>query len=255
MKKLIGIAALLSVVTLGFTGCYYTSANSDTRTYDVTGFTGVNVSSAFEAVITQSSGYSVTVTAPRIEQVQVEKQGNILKVWREGNLWFTPFQSQPKVEISLPELTSVELSGASRGEVSGFDSGKKLDIILSGASNLDVENVTTGGLVVKVSGASRLEGNIKSTGDAEMEITGASTVNLEGYAQDINAEVSGASRASLGDYYAKDGDVTLSGASKGTVNLTGRLDADVSGASDLSWKGSPTMGNVQTSGASSLHKA
>ena len=255
MKKLIGIATLLSVVTLGFTGCYYTSANSDTRTYDVTGFTGVNVSSAFQVVITRADGYSITVTAPHIEQVRVEKQGNTLKVWREGNLWFTPFQAQPKVEIGLPSLTSIELSGASRGEVSGFDSEEQMEIIISGASSLDVGDIATGELKAKVSGASRLEGNIKSEGNAEIEVTGASTVNLDGYANDIDLEASGASRASLGDYYAKNGDVTLSGASKGTVNLTGRLDANISGASDLSWKGNPTMGSIQTSGASSLHKA
>ena len=49
-------------------------------------------------------------------------------------------------------------------------------------------------------------------------------------------------------------DVRLSGATSGTVNLNGRLDADLSGASKLSYLGEPTMGNINTSGASTLSK-
>lgn len=254
MKKIMSVATLLGIVTLGLAGCVYVDAANETQTYDLTGFTGVNVSSAFEVVVTRADAYSITVTAPKIEQVQVEKQGATLRVWREGSLRLTPFQAAPKVEISLPQLTSVELSGASRGKVTGFET-PDLNINVSGASHLEVDDITTSALKVKVSGASRLEGAIKGSGDADLEINGASTVELTGYARNIDINASGASRASLRDYYAKDGDVVLSGASRGTVNLTGKLNASISGASDLSYRGNPAMGSIESSGASSLHKA
>jgi len=70
----------------------------------------------------------------------------------------------------------------------------------------------------------------------------------------MTADVSGASRFNLGGFMVNNADVTFSGASNGTVNLSGKLDANLSGASKLSYIGEPTMGNVNTSGASTLSK-
>ena len=49
-------------------------------------------------------------------------------------------------------------------------------------------------------------------------------------------------------------DVKLSGASTGTVNLSGKLDADLSGASKLNYSGEPTVGAINISGGSTLSK-
>jgi len=48
--------------------------------------------------------------------------------------------------------------------------------------------------------------------------------------------------------------IILSGASDGTINLDGRLDADLSGASTLEYIGEPTLGSLDISGASNLTK-
>jgi len=77
---------------------------------------------------------------------------------------------------------------------------------------------------------------------------------LDGSANDMVASVSGASRLNLDDFTVNNADVSFSGASSGTINLDGRLDADLSGASRLSYIGEPTMGTINTSGASTLSK-
>jgi hypothetical protein len=66
------------------------------------------------------------------------------------------------------------------------------------------------------------------------------------------AGVSGASRFSLDDFTVSDANINISGASTGTINLSGRLDANVSGASTLLYIGEPTMGTINVSGASTL---
>jgi hypothetical protein len=68
------------------------------------------------------------------------------------------------------------------------------------------------------------------------------------------ADASGASRFNLDDFTVNNADVDFSGASSGTVNLDGRLDADLSGASRLWYIGEPNMGNIDTSGASTISK-
>jgi hypothetical protein len=49
-------------------------------------------------------------------------------------------------------------------------------------------------------------------------------------------------------------DVILSGASDATINLAGRLDADLSGASKLEYIGEPTLGVMDATGASTVKR-
>jgi len=46
----------------------------------------------------------------------------------------------------------------------------------------------------------------------------------------------------------------LSGASNASIQVNGKLDLELSGASRLTLGGNPTMGKVQISGASSLSR-
>jgi len=133
----------------------------------------------------------------------------------------------------MPELHGLLVSGASHGTVSDFDSTEDLDLT--------------------VSGASKVTGDI-AAGDVDFNVSGASTVQLEGSAHNIAADVSGASRFNLGGFVVNNADITFSGASNGTVNVSGKLDANLSGASNLKYIGEPTMGDISTSGASKLSK-
>jgi hypothetical protein len=133
----------------------------------------------------------------------------------------------------MPELLGLTASGATRGTVSGFSSTEDLDI--------------------GVSGASRLNGDITAD-NAVFDISGASSIQLDGSANNMDATASGASHLNLDDFVVNNADVNLSGASSGTVNLSGRLDANLSGASNLWYIGEPTMGDINTSGASTVSK-
>jgi len=138
-----------------------------------------------------------------------------------------------RASVTLPQLHGLTASGASRGTVSNFSSNEDLDIT--------------------VSGASRVTGDV-TAGNVEFGISGASTIQLEGSANDIDANVSGASHFNLEAFTVNNADVNFSGASSGTVNLNGRLDANLSGASRLWYIGEPTMGDINTSGASTISK-
>jgi hypothetical protein len=96
-----------------------------------------------------------------------------------------------------------------------------------------------------------LSGDIEA-GDATFDASGASRVTLNGSARNVTVEGSGASHIDLSDFAVADAGVKLSGASTATVNPSGTLDVDASGASDVYYLGNPRMGNVETSGASSV---
>ncbi|MFC1982736.1 head GIN domain-containing protein [Chloroflexota bacterium] len=237
MKKLMVAALIVVLLTSGLLvscgGVLIGSGNLETKDYDFNEFSKVEISSAFEFEISQSSSYSISVTADDnvIEKVQVTKEGETLKIGLKTIPGLGPVTM--KATVTMPQLRGLDISGGSRGTVSDFSSNENLDL--------------------NISGASKVTGDI-TAGDADFEVSGASTIQLEGSANDMVAKVDGASRFNLGGFTVNDANVSFSGASSGTVNLSGKLDANLRGASKLSYIGEPTMGSINTSGASTLSK-
>jgi hypothetical protein len=240
-KTIIIVIAVLAVVAIictsvilwGWPGVLIGSGNPETEEYTFADFTRVEISSAFQFEIRQSSSYSINVTANDnvIDRVQVSQDGQTLKI-KLGTVPILRLVTL-KASVTMPQLHGLTVSGASRGTVSDFSSAEDLDIT--------------------VSGASRVTGDI-AAGDVEFGIHGASTIQLEGSANDMVASVDGASTCNLGDFTVNDANINVSSASTGTINLDGRLDANVSGASTLLYIGDPIMGTINVSGASTLKK-
>jgi len=78
---------------------------------------------------------------------------------------------------------------------------------------------------------------------------------LKGSATEAKLEGSGASHLDLSDFALDQAAVELSGASHATIQVKTKLNYSLSGASHLSYKGDPTIGEKEKSGASSAsHK-
>ena len=227
------------------------SGNLDTQEMDFSGFTRVEVGYAFEVEIVRSDSYTVSITADDnlFEYIQVSKEGETLKVGLKPAFRYT--FTTLRAEITMPDLYELQLSGAAHGTVEGFSSSHDFILDLSGASSLDMVDMSAGDIEFDISGASRVTGDI-TAGDADFDVSGASSVQLQGSTSDIVIDASGASHVELADFPVNNADVTLSGASRSTVNLDGRLDADLSGASHLTYIGTPTLGIIDTSGGSTI---
>jgi hypothetical protein len=202
-----------------------------TREFDLTGFDKVDVSHAFAVDIRQGESFSVMVGIDDnlVEYLRVEKQGSTLKIGLQPGRNY--LNTHATAEVTMPELTGLDLSGASRGTTSGFKSSRDLN--------------------VDSSGASRLSGDIEC-GDARFDVSGASRVNLTGSAEDLVIDASGASTVDLSGFPVAEANVEASGASDVTVNASDRLDVNASGASNVRYLGSPTLGTIDSSGGSSI---
>jgi hypothetical protein len=238
IKKATMTAAVAAVtcallIVSGCPGGLIGSGNLETETYAFTDFTEVEVGSAFEFEIQQSGSYNISITADDnvMEYVQVSQVGQTLKIGlgRVGPLGLVTLRAS----VAMPQLLGLTVSGATRGTISDF--------------------ISTEDLNIGVSGASRVAGDI-TAGNVGFEISGASSIQLEGSANNMDATASGASHLNLDDFTVNNADVHLSGASSGTVNLNGRLDADLSGASTLWYIGEPTMGTINVADSSLSEK-
>ena len=200
--------------------------------YPFTGFTGVAAGAVFDVAIKAGASPSVAVTVDDdlVEYLDVTVSGDRLQIQLKPN--DNMGRGTPKAVVTLPELTSLELSGASSGRVEGFRSLQAVDIRLSGAS--------------------RLEGEIES-GDLGLTLSGSSRANLNGSADNLRLHASGASRAEIVQLLVKDAKVETSGASHAAIHPHGKLYVRASGASYVFCVGSPAIMDVDTSGSASFH--
>ena len=224
--RLIRSEALLCVALAGLlVGCGDESTNPSnltgsgtfvTITDSSSAFTSLSASQAFQLTVTRAQKYSIAITVDdNIEEyVVARKDGDTFA------LALSSFRSYNRVTaraaITMPELQSVLLSGASSAVGSGFT----------------------------------------TTGTLSLRVSGASTVALSsGGGQRVAIDASGASLVDLSEFPVDDADVNLSGASRSTVQVRNRIDATVSGASVLTYSGSPEWGRRQVSGASQILEA
>jgi hypothetical protein len=228
---LIALVALIACGPIVIGGGITGSGASETRTFDYTGFTRLDVGSAIPVEVTRADQFGISVTADNNlwPYVIVSKSGDTLRITLESGHSY--LNTHIRAKVSMPALSAMDLSGAVSGTITGFSSESDFQGTLSGASKL------TGDL---------------TAGDVTLRLSGASSVTLTGSGTSLDANASGASSLNLDGFKVTNAEVTMTGASHGSLDVTGRLDVSLSGASSLQYSGNPTLGRQNISGASSL---
>jgi hypothetical protein len=227
---------LTALLALGLAGCFPLapvagSGRAETRSFDLAGFNRVEGANAFQMSIQQGDEFSVKVTADDNlwDRLDISQSGQTLRVGLKPGMFVT--RAQLQANVTMPALTGLGLSGAAHATLRGFrDPAPQLSLSASGASQIDGE---------------------MNGGATTIDLSGASRIVPQGASQSVLVSASGASTADLTNFPVDRADVRLSGASNATVPVKSSLDYDLSGASNLTYTGSPTVGRSQTSGASS----
>ncbi len=245
---------LLALMVVGCFGAVRGSGDLATRQFDYSDFTRLKVGNAFEVKLWRSDSFNVVIKMDNnlFDYLNTSKSGDTLEIGLKSG--YSYFSYTARVEITMPELGKLGFSGATSGTVSGFDSVQPFAVELSGASSLEMSDIATADVDFEISGASRLRGSITAGGKVKFDVSGASSVVLSGLADNLIADISGASSLDLEEFPVGDANVAFSGASNGKINMDGTLNADLSGASHLYYIGEPILGDLETSGASSISR-
>jgi hypothetical protein len=233
-KKKVIVSILAAVLIAGCAQVNITgSGNVINQEEMLSDFDAIDISHSFSVDITQGDNYSVVIRIDDnlVEYLDVAKAGSTLRIRFEPTRSYNIFDATMEAEITMPELVGLDLSGNSEARVTEFVSARPFTVDLSGNSNL--------------------RGDIQA-GDLRLDASGNSGVTLSGSGGEISVDASGSSVVDLAEFLGVNGDVGASGASTVTVNLSGRLDADASGSSDIYYLGNPELGNIDTSGTSSV---
>ena len=158
------------------------------------------------------------------------------------------FGKEPKLEITADDnLLDLIETTVSEGhlEISFKES-------VSPKSPLEFKIVTPELSHVKVSGACQVNVEDVKTKEFHIRLAGASSFSGTGTVDALQIKGSGANKIDLENLVAKSVNIVLSGAGAGSVHATESIDAKVSGAAPLAVYGKPKDVAKKTSGVSSI---
>lgn len=241
------------------------------ETRQVSGFTGINASSAFDITVVKGSEESLVIEADSeaMPFVCSEVRKGVLHLYLKNNGKVKNIKTL-KASVVMKNMDYVSLSGSCKfvsndlftsdmftGNLSGAShltihvSTGKLNVDGSGACKIRMKAKVAGNTKIDLSGASNIQGELEAA-DVIFNLSGSCSVDLTGSASDARIDAAGATNFKIGDFELKNATITSSGSSKITVNVSDQLKINSSGASSVQYKGSPKI-QMNTSGASKIN--
>ncbi len=220
MKK-VGLLVFILALTIGFVfsnSCGFGrfgnlrgvrgSGTPKSETRNVSGFKAIEAGNAVNMEITAQKDFSVEIQADDnlLALIKTEVQGDTLKIYNDESI---STKNEINIKISMPEITSIDISGASRVNVSAVKSdllkleasgaskikidgeANSLEIDASGASTVDAENLRVENANAQASGASKAI--VSASNELKADASGASSVYYTGEPKNVAQQSSGAS--------------------------------------------------------------
>lgn len=231
------ILAMLAAFLVLFTQAQKLINDPNVEVRQVGSFNKVDISSAFDVIITQGNEERVAVSS-NIEGdnqniISTVENGKLKIGYRNNNRkWYK--NHHLKAYIAVKNIEAIGGSGASK-------------IILEGT-------LAATNLQINLSGATDLKGNLAVHNKLKLDLSGASDVTLTGAAGAIDINASGASDVKAFDLTAGECYIDASGACNIRISVEKEMSADLSGASSVQYKGNAMIRNIKTSGASNVSR-
>ncbi len=211
------------------------------KTFDLPTFTGIEISSGIDAVVTVTPGatQSVVVTSPHqeeIDELKVEVTGGTLKAYTDFNLFdlfdFVQGDRQTVVTITVPALASASANSGS-------------DIALSGIGGDVVTLNSSSGSDLTVTGATGKSYDIDSSSGSDLSV--------EGTCESARINSSSGSNVRADKLLCLNVDANASSGSDADVYASESVKAEASSGSDLTVYGKPKQTEINSSSGADIH--
>ncbi len=239
MKK--ATLLLFVILAIGSTSCIVGgwdkgisgNGNVEEETRDISGFTGVLVSSGIDVILSEGDNFEVRVVADEnlMEVIETSLNGKMLEVGTD-RVNIRNAKSK-KVYVTLPKLTDLKISSAGDCEGQNLFHCDHLELGISSAGDLSLEVE-----------ASRIDLGISSSGDAR----------LAGKADVFNASLSSAGDLHAFDLVAGQVKVDVSSAGDARVYATDEISMSASSAGNIHYRGDARVIKSSKSSAGDIVK-
>ena len=197
-------------------------------------FTKVHSGGSWEVVLTEGNTEEIRIEARGVDmdKVKTEIDGDVLSVGLvNGNY----NNVKLKFYITYKDLEGVKCSGSGSMEVTSPVRSEEFYAGLSGSGNISMDKLEAQELSVSISGSADLKIEDGAVDKAEIKQSGSGDFHGENLA--------------IGEL-----EVSKSGSGDTHVGDLGKVSVSASGSGDVTYTGSPRLGEVRTSGSSSLRK-
>ena len=204
--------------------CISGEGSIETRTINVASFSEVDLVEAGNVIISQGAVQKVVVTGhPNI----IDR----LKTNVDGNRWDIDLENgcykdyDLTVNITVPNIKNVALSGSGNITVNNFESQGNLAVSIPGSGDIKLYEFNgTQNLDMKISGSGNITAN-----------------NLLPNLVNTNIVISGSGNINAFPIITKNSDVLISGSGNVEVGVSDLLDVVISGSGKIYYKGYPVI--------------
>ncbi|MDD3285995.1 hypothetical protein SDC9_47824 [bioreactor metagenome] len=235
----IAIAYILAVLTSSCVGFneknVKLSGVTKVSTKEVSAFDKVDVSGAIDVIVNIGNKSEVVIEADSaiMPYVVTEVKDRELRIYNKDIIGFYNFKNNKiLVTITTPSILELESSGA---------------------CDVTINDLKTDMFKVSLSGACDLIGSFECN-VLDFESSGSSDSKLRGKVKNCNIELSGACDIKALDLEVDSLKIEGSGSSNVEITVQNSLDVELSGASELRYKGEPKYIKTDMSGVSNLTK-
>lgn len=235
----IAIAYILAVLTSSCVGFneknVKLSGVTKVSTKEISAFDKVDVSGAIDVIVNIGNKSEVVIEADSaiMPYVVTEVKDRELRIYNKDIIGFYNFKNNKiLVTITTPSILELESSGA---------------------CDVTINDLKTDMFKVSLSGACDLIGSFECN-VLDLEASGSSDSKLRGKVKNCNIELSGASDIKAFDLEVDNLKIEGSGSSNVEITVQNSLDVELSGASELRYKGEPKYIKTDMSGVSNLTK-
>lgn len=205
--------------------CPESTDENDETANGLNDFDELEIRGLFDVRIIQGHDYAVELVGPDEERqkYKITKHGTTLAIEYDSDKKYD-WKSNPlnlhkiRINITMPELESLELKGAGDVIFSNFNS-----------DNFDID----------VLGAVEVEGQINAH-DIVINMSGASKLELSGQGTNMEATIQGASQLRAFNFSTENAMVEANGASSAKVSVSSKLEIKEGVASKISYRGNPS---------------
>jgi hypothetical protein len=208
------ILALLISITTFSQDVIKGSGKIVTQERNLEAFTSVSSTSSFDVNIIQGASQKVTVSGYEnlVDLVDLLVSDGKLRISfkKQRNQYINNVNI--KVNIVIPELNAITLSGSGDIDIENFKSSKSLKCSVAGSGNISFKNCSCQNATFAVNGSGNVDAFSLTTNDAAVTVNGSGNVDLN-CAGNLDVSIAGSGNVN----YSGDPKVTKSIAGSGNV--------------------------------------
>lgn len=230
------VAAGLALASLSIGGCAFIGDDEDdkgattgtpaggsgdatTRSYAVSGFTGIVAAGSDSVEVTKGDAFAVTATGDSavLDRLVIRVKDGALEIRRRSGNWSGT--GSATIKVTMPALDS---------------------IVAAGSGDVTTDSLTGDEAEVTVAGSGTVRIDAVAVRQLDITVAGSGTVEATGTAEGIGANIAGSGSLAAPALTAQRADIDIAGSGSVTMAVTGTADVSTVGSGDVTLTGGAT---------------